>query len=161
MAITIATCIALVERITKETSVQITLSLDDGKLDLLPNDSKSPKDIPAQTTQHHASQDSLSQQIWIWTGISFLDHMIHALAKHSGWSLRVRAHSNLASQYNAFGSLASHCDTKRYPQSTIIILQKTASSPSAKPTRKHSATAKVSGAEVTGTLRSMKPLLEP
>ena len=84
MGTTIATRKALIERITKETSVQVSLSLDGGELDLLPNDSKFPKDIPAQSIQHHASQDSSSQQIWIWTGIGFLDHMIHALAKHSG-----------------------------------------------------------------------------
>jgi imidazoleglycerol-phosphate dehydratase len=32
----------------------------------------------------------------VWTGIGFLDHMIHALAKHSGWSLRVRTLGDLA-----------------------------------------------------------------
>ncbi|KAI0537079.1 imidazoleglycerol phosphate dehydratase [Xylaria digitata] len=88
---------ALVERITKETSVQVALSLDGGPLDLLSNDKVSvPASVPDQKEQHHASQDSASQQVWVWTGIGFLDHMIHALAKHGGWSLRVRTIGDLA-----------------------------------------------------------------
>ncbi|KAI9866212.1 MAG: imidazoleglycerol-phosphate dehydratase [Trichoglossum hirsutum] len=86
----------LVERITKETKVQVSLSLDGGPLDLLPNNAKFPSPIPDQKTEHHASQDSPSQQIWIWTGVGFLDHMLHALAKHAGWSLRIRTHGDLA-----------------------------------------------------------------
>lgn len=88
---------ALVERITKETSVQVALSLDGGPVDLLPTNEKFDS-LPDQTITHHATQDSTSQQIWVWTGIGFLDHMIHALAKHSGWSLRVRTLGDLASQ---------------------------------------------------------------
>jgi imidazoleglycerol-phosphate dehydratase len=91
----------LVERITKETKVQISLSLDGGPLDLLPT-KKSLSSIPDQKTQHHASQDSPSQQIWIWTGIGFLDHMLHALAKHAGWSLRIRTDGDLASRESFF-----------------------------------------------------------
>jgi imidazoleglycerol-phosphate dehydratase len=87
----------LVERITKETRVQVSLSLDGGPLDLLPNNAKFPSTIPDQKTQHHASQDSASQQIWIWTGVGFLDHMLHALAKHAGWSMRIRTYGDLAS----------------------------------------------------------------
>jgi hypothetical protein len=89
---------AFVERFTKETKVQVSLSLDGGPLDLLPNHLATPG-VPDQNTQHHASQDSTSQQIWIWTGIGFLDHMLHALAKHGGWSLRIRAVGDLASKY--------------------------------------------------------------
>jgi imidazoleglycerol-phosphate dehydratase len=90
---------ALVERITKETKVQVSLSLDGGPLDLLPNNSKfSGTLIPDQKTEHHASQSSSSQQIWIWTGVGFLDHMLHALAKHAGWSLRIRTLGDLASK---------------------------------------------------------------
>ncbi|MCJ1325987.1 imidazoleglycerol-phosphate dehydratase [Thelotrema lepadinum] len=87
---------ALVERITKETKVQVALSLDGGPLDLLPNDNLFPTEIPKQNTEHHASQNSASQQIWVWTGIGFLDHMLHALAKHGGMSLRVRTLGDLA-----------------------------------------------------------------
>jgi imidazoleglycerol-phosphate dehydratase len=86
----------LVERITKETSVQVSLSLDGGQLDLLPN-KEAFAALPGQDSEHHATQDSSSQQIWVWTGIGFLDHMIHALAKHSGWSLRARTAGDLAS----------------------------------------------------------------
>ena len=90
---------ALVERITKETKVQVALSLDGGPLDLLPNDNLFPTEIPKQNTEHHASQNSASQQIWVWTGIGFLDHMLHALAKHGGMSLRVRTLGDLASRF--------------------------------------------------------------
>jgi len=86
----------LVERITKETKVQVALSLDGGQLDLLPANKSMSSAIPDQKVQHHASQDSTSQQIWIWTGIGFLDHMLHALAKHAGWSLRIRTDGDLA-----------------------------------------------------------------
>ena len=88
----------LIERITKETKVQVALSLDGGPLDLLPNDDKFPSSIPDQETEHHASQHSPSQQIWIWTGIGFLDHMLHAFSKHAGWSLRIRTLGDLASE---------------------------------------------------------------
>lgn len=88
----------LIERITKETTVQVALSLDGGPLDLLPNNDRFPSSFPDQETDHHASQDSSSQQIWVWTGIGFLDHMLHALAKHAGWSLRVRTLGDLASK---------------------------------------------------------------
>ena len=96
---------ALIERITKETAVQVSLSLDGGPLDKLPANSafvNSPNaittgPIPDQATEHHASQSSPRQQIWVWTGVGFLDHMLHALAKHAGWSLRVRTRGDLAS----------------------------------------------------------------
>ena len=91
---------ALIERLTKETSIQVSLSLDGGPLDLLPNDEKFPSPVtPPQTTEHHACQVSASQHIWIWTGVGFLDHMLHALAKHAGWSLRVRCRGDLASKF--------------------------------------------------------------
>ena len=87
---------ALVQRITKETKAQVSLSLDGGPLDLLPNDKMFSESVPAQSTEHHASQSSSVQQIWVWTGIGFLDHMLHALAKHAGWSLRIRTLGDLA-----------------------------------------------------------------
>ena len=96
---------AFVERITKETTVQISISLDGGPLDLLPEHpafTASTSNFPSQNTAHHASQSSASQQIWVWTGIGFLDHMLHALAKHGGWSLRVRTAGDLASKSNYF-----------------------------------------------------------
>ena len=101
---------AFIERNTKETKIQVSLSLDGQALDLLPDSKHFPSSnssasissfnaapIPEQTEETHASQDSPSQQIWIWTGIGFLDHMLHALAKHAGWSLRLRSKGDLAS----------------------------------------------------------------
>ncbi|KAI9669462.1 MAG: imidazoleglycerol-phosphate dehydratase [Caeruleum heppii] len=85
----------LVERITNETKVQVALSLDGGPLDLLPQRAHLPSSVPDQSSEHHASQNSASQQVWIWTGVGFLDHMLHALAKHAGWSLRIRTVGDL------------------------------------------------------------------
>ena len=108
---------ALIERITKETSVQVSVSLDGGPIELLPEHeafanptglqptATSPAPIPNQDTEHHASQNSRRQQIWVWTGIGFLDHMIHALAKHAGWSLRVRTRGDLKSAFAFIKSL--------------------------------------------------------
>ena len=95
---------AFIQRLTKETKVQVSLSLDGGPLELLPNEPaivnfNGAGESPHQTTEHHASQSSASQQIWVWTGVGFLDHMLHALAKHAGWSLRVRTMGDLASTF--------------------------------------------------------------
>ncbi|MCJ1337067.1 imidazoleglycerol-phosphate dehydratase [Bachmanniomyces sp. S44760] len=88
--------VAQVERITKETKIQISLSLDGGILDYLPSTAHfQGGKIPEQTEETHASQTSQTQQIWIWTGIGFLDHMLHALSKHAGWSLRIRVNGDL------------------------------------------------------------------
>ena len=95
---------ALINRITNETKIQVSLSLDGGPLDHLPDSDHFSGDLPApntpipeQDSTHHASQTSKSQHIWIWTGVGFLDHMLHAWAKHAGWSLRVRCRGDLAS----------------------------------------------------------------
>jgi len=98
---------ALVNRTTNETKIQVSLSLDGGPLDHLPDsDVFSDQNLPApntpiprQDTTHHASQITPSQHIWIWTGVGFLDHMLHAWAKHAGWSLRVRCRGDLASMF--------------------------------------------------------------
>jgi len=110
--------VAFIERNTKETKIQLHLSLDGGPLDLLPTSNSFPDRPPASAAAHedgyrgdarqqrmpdqdietHASQNSASQQIWIWTGIGFLDHMLHAWAKHAGWSLRVRCRGDLISE---------------------------------------------------------------
>lgn len=94
-------------RNTNETKIQLSLSLDGGPLDLLPPTaefrnhesehgiSEGPPEV--QMTKTHASQITASQHIWIWTGIGFLDHMLHAWAKHAGWSLRIRCRGDLAS----------------------------------------------------------------
>ncbi|KAL8692958.1 MAG: hypothetical protein Q9218_002107 [Villophora microphyllina] len=97
---------ANITRNTNETKIQLSLSLDGGALDLLPptaefenheSENESPEGPPeVQTTKTHASQITTSQHIWIWTGIGFLDHMLHAWAKHAGWSLRIRCRGDLA-----------------------------------------------------------------
>ncbi|GMG40384.1 unnamed protein product [Ambrosiozyma monospora] len=71
-----------VKRITNETKIQIVLSLDGGSITL--KDSILNKDYSLDS---HATQSTSSQIISVNTGIGFLDHMLHALAKHSGWSL--------------------------------------------------------------------------
>ncbi|RKP27254.1 Imidazoleglycerol-phosphate dehydratase-domain-containing protein [Syncephalis pseudoplumigaleata] len=59
---------ARIERTTNETSIKVSLELD-----------------PALDTQ----------QFDISTGIGFLDHMYHALAKHAGWSLTLHCKGDL------------------------------------------------------------------
>ncbi|KAJ3320815.1 imidazoleglycerol-phosphate dehydratase [Boothiomyces sp. JEL0866] len=61
---------ATIERKTLETQVSITLSL-------------------LQPSEYH------TQQIQVSTGIGFLDHMIHALAKHSKWTLNLECKGDL------------------------------------------------------------------
>ena len=101
---------AYILRNTNETKIQLSLSLDGGPLDLLPKTAEfensdldcdgDDRDPPAnQDTKTHASQISNLQHIWIWTGIGFLDHMLHAWAKHAGWSLRLRCTGDLASMF--------------------------------------------------------------
>ncbi|KAG7703595.1 hypothetical protein KL932_005379 [Ogataea haglerorum] len=74
-------------RITNETKIQIVLSLDGGFI--------SCKDSILDKEYDHASQATSAQVISINTGIGFLDHMIHSLAKHSGWSLIVECKGDL------------------------------------------------------------------
>jgi imidazoleglycerol-phosphate dehydratase len=81
---------ATITRDTNETKVQLSLNLDGGSVDEL--DAKNGKDAKG-----HAAQTSKSQTIDVDSGIGFLDHMIHALAKHAGWSLRLRCKGDLHS----------------------------------------------------------------
>lgn len=92
---------ATLNRDTNETKIQISLNIDGGELDAYPQsdfwdkiDAQKSKD---EQEKDHAAQQSKSQQIAVDTGIGFLDHMIHALAKHAGWSLRVRCKGDLHS----------------------------------------------------------------
>lgn len=90
---------ALINRDTNETKVQVSLSIDGGTLEPLPSSPHFPDPSSDSPTARktHASQSSASQQVDIDTGIGFLDHMLHALAKHAGWSLRVRCKGDLYS----------------------------------------------------------------
>ena len=79
-------------RDTNETKIQLSLNLDGGSLP----QSDGPENAETNgETKDHASQSSKSQQISVDTGIGFLDHMLHALAKHGGWSLRLRTGGDL------------------------------------------------------------------
>lgn len=75
---------AQISRDTNETSIQISLSLDGGSL-------AATKTNGAE----HASQATGGQDISVSSGIGFLDHMLHALAKHAGWSLNLQCKGDL------------------------------------------------------------------
>lgn len=83
---------AALARDTNETKIQLALNLDGGA-------------FPPETDSRliskedsHASQASKSQTISINTGIGFLDHMLHAFAKHAGWSLAIACKGDLHSK---------------------------------------------------------------
>ncbi|KKA28816.1 hypothetical protein TD95_002834 [Thielaviopsis punctulata] len=80
---------AALARDTNETSIQLALNLDGGDF---------PPDTDPRllsTDVSHAAQSSKSQTININTGIGFLDHMLHALSKHAGWSLALTCKGDL------------------------------------------------------------------
>ena len=79
---------AVINRDTNETKIQLALNLDGGSLEQITSEENG-------ADKSHAAQASKSQTIDIDTGIGFLDHMIHALAKHSGWSLKLRCRGDL------------------------------------------------------------------
>lgn len=83
---------ASVSRDTKETQISVILNIDGGQLSLPPSAS-----VNGERKNKHAFQLSKTQYIDIDTGIGFLDHMLHALAKHGGWSLFVRTNGDLYS----------------------------------------------------------------
>jgi len=76
---------ATFDRNTNETKIQITISLDGGSL----------QSLGGAEDASHATQTSTAQSIGINSGIGFLDHMLHALAKHSGWSLSLACQGDL------------------------------------------------------------------
>ncbi|CZR38821.1 putative imidazoleglycerol-phosphate dehydratase [Fusarium proliferatum ET1] len=80
---------AALARDTNETKIQLALNLDGGDF---------PPDTDSRLLNEgdsHASQASKSQKIAVNTGIGFLDHMLHALAKHAGWSLALNCKGDL------------------------------------------------------------------
>jgi imidazoleglycerol-phosphate dehydratase len=80
------------KRDTNETKIALALSLDGGPVPSLDGETDTNGDAKS-----HAAQVSKSQTIDVDSGIGFLDHMIHALAKHAGWSLRIRCRGDLHS----------------------------------------------------------------
>jgi imidazoleglycerol-phosphate dehydratase len=93
---------AIINRDTNETKIQLALNLDGGAIPEL--------DSVNGSTLEHAAQASKSQTISVDTGIGFLDHMLHALAKHGGWSLRLRTRGDL------------HIDDHHTAEDTFIAL---------------------------------------
>ncbi|KAL7266749.1 imidazoleglycerol-phosphate dehydratase [Rhizina undulata] len=83
---------AVMNRDTNETKIQIALSLDGGSLDSLARDQRT---LNSGADEGHATQASSAQSISVNSGIGFLDHMLHALAKHSGWSLSLACQGDL------------------------------------------------------------------
>ena len=79
-------------RDTNETKIQLALNLDGGGFP-----PETDPRLTAATQAGHASQSSRSQTIRVETGIGFLDHMLHALAKHAGWSLVLACKGDLHS----------------------------------------------------------------
>ncbi|KAI9780581.1 MAG: imidazoleglycerol-phosphate dehydratase [Candelina submexicana] len=111
----------ILNRATNETKIQLSLNLDGGPLEeaqeedpitttttsnTQPNGSSTSEDAKSQ----HATQSSASQHIDIDSGVGFLDHMLHALAKHAGWSLRLRCRGDL------------HIDDHHTSEDTLLAL---------------------------------------
>lgn len=83
---------AALARDTNETKIQLALNLDGGEFP-----PETDARLKTATEESHASQASKTQSISIHTGIGFLDHMLHALAKHAGWSLALACKGDLHS----------------------------------------------------------------
>ena len=142
---------ATINRDTNETKIRVALNLDGGELPQLENAEGA--EVNGQL-KSHATQSSQSQQIDIDTGIGFLDHMLHALAKHSGWSLYIRTRGDLHST-----SLPSPIPTSpltHLTQSTTTTPPKTPSSLSAPPSKPRCTPPPASHASATPTHPSTK-----
>ncbi|KAI5865466.1 Imidazoleglycerol-phosphate dehydratase-domain-containing protein [Durotheca rogersii] len=83
---------AALSRDTNETKIQLAVNLDGGDF---PPDTDARLLASLAAANGHASQSSKSQVISVNTGIGFLDHMLHALAKHAGWSLALACSGDL------------------------------------------------------------------
>jgi imidazoleglycerol-phosphate dehydratase len=85
---------AALARDTNETKIQLAINIDGGAF---------PKETDSKLTNGadgHATQASKLQTLAINSGIGFLDHMLHALAKHAGWSLALNCKGDLHSRYS-------------------------------------------------------------
>lgn len=76
-------------RETHETKIRVALSLDGGNVTLPTSKYFVGEEQDAQV------QVTSNQSIMVSTGIGFLDHMLHALAKHGGWSLQLQCKGDL------------------------------------------------------------------
>jgi len=83
---------AALSRDTNETKIVLAINLDGG---VFPDNTDSKL---TKGQDGHATQVSTSQVISINSGIGFLDHMLHALAKHAGWSLALICKGDLHSK---------------------------------------------------------------
>ncbi|KAH7342268.1 imidazoleglycerol-phosphate dehydratase [Rhexocercosporidium sp. MPI-PUGE-AT-0058] len=83
---------AALARDTNETSIVLAINIDGGEF---PSDTDSRLVESLNGENGHATQASKSQTIAINSGIGFLDHMLHALAKHAGWSLALNCKGDL------------------------------------------------------------------
>ncbi|KAF8865962.1 imidazoleglycerol-phosphate dehydratase [Acephala macrosclerotiorum] len=83
---------AVLSRDTNETKIVLAINLDGGEF---PADTDAKLLNGVNGGDGHASQASKSQTIAINSGIGFLDHMLHALAKHAGWSLALNCKGDL------------------------------------------------------------------
>lgn len=90
---------AALARDTNETSIQLALNIDGGAF---PDDTDERvlKLVEDSAKGGHAAQTSKSQTIILQTGIGFLDHMLHALSKHAGWSLVITCKGDLHSGFS-------------------------------------------------------------
>lgn len=101
---------AALSRDTNETKIQLAINLDGGAF---------PENTDKRLTQGtdgHASQSSKSQTIAINSGIGFLDHMLHALAKHAGWSLALNCQGDLHSKLFTVIGLCTWSFNRRYAE---------------------------------------------
>ncbi|KAK9377676.1 Imidazoleglycerol-phosphate dehydratase-domain-containing protein [Lipomyces chichibuensis] len=100
---------AAIVRNTNETKIRLQISLDGGELPPFENKatettdksatpnglSESPSGNTKVGEASHATQRSQSQEIVVNTGVGFFDHMLHALAKHAGWSMNIYCDGDL------------------------------------------------------------------
>jgi imidazoleglycerol-phosphate dehydratase len=101
---------ATITRNTNETKVHCVLNIDGGELDLPAENGSSDSESEEKPKRKHAYQKTKAQHIDIDTGIGFLDHMLHQLAKHGGWSMYVRCVGDL------------HIDDHHTSEDTFIAL---------------------------------------
>jgi len=123
-------------RDTNETKIQIAINLDGGAF---PPETDARLQV-GDSTNGHATQSSKSQAISINTGVGFLDHMLHALAKHAGWSLALACKGDLHSKraLSPFFDPFSIRDESDFPGSQLMTTTqpKMSASPSVTPSLK-------------------------